>query len=103
MGTGPTGLSMIKNLKEDGFDVTLYERRGQVGGLWAYTENEKWTTALKFTQVISPLVLVVWRRRARSPTTMKYASLIMVVGFYSFVLQLKTLALEWEVRMKDVK
>lgn len=44
---GPTGLSILKTLTEDGFQVTLYERRSQVGGLWAYTENPAWTTALK--------------------------------------------------------
>jgi dimethylaniline monooxygenase (N-oxide forming) len=38
---------MLKTLKEDGFSATLYERRSQVGGLWAYTENTAWTTALK--------------------------------------------------------
>ncbi|KAJ5902564.1 hypothetical protein N7495_003092, partial [Penicillium taxi] len=43
----PTGLSMLKTLTEDGFAVTLYERRSQVGGLWAYTDNSSWTTALK--------------------------------------------------------
>ena len=43
---GPTGLTMLKTLREDGFDVTLYERRSQVGGLWAYTENPAYTTAL---------------------------------------------------------
>ncbi|CAG9946890.1 unnamed protein product [Clonostachys rosea f. rosea IK726] len=47
IGAGPTGLAMLKTLKEDGFSATLYERRSQVGGLWAYTENTAWTTALK--------------------------------------------------------
>lgn len=44
--SGPTGLSMLKTLREDGFDVTCYERRGQVGGLWAYTDDRSMTTAL---------------------------------------------------------
>jgi hypothetical protein len=43
---GPTGLTMLKTLREDGFAATLYERRGQVGGLWAYSENPTYTTAL---------------------------------------------------------
>jgi ribulose 1,5-bisphosphate synthetase/thiazole synthase len=29
---GPSGLSMLKTLREDGFDVTLFERRREVGG-----------------------------------------------------------------------
>lgn len=37
--TGPTGLTMLKMLREDGFNVTLYERRSRVGGLLAYSEN----------------------------------------------------------------
>lgn len=37
---------MLKTLREDGFAVTLYERRSHVGGLWAYTENPTYTTAL---------------------------------------------------------
>lgn len=37
---------MLKTLREDGFKVTLYERRSQVGGLWAYTKDQSMTTAL---------------------------------------------------------
>ncbi|XXG95325.1 hypothetical protein Hte_001586 [Hypoxylon texense] len=49
IGAGSSGLSMLKTLRDDGFKVTLYERRGQVGGLWAYSENPMVTTALKST------------------------------------------------------
>lgn len=44
--TGSSGLSMLKTLREDGFKVTCYERRSQVGGLWAYTDDKSMTTAL---------------------------------------------------------
>jgi cation diffusion facilitator CzcD-associated flavoprotein CzcO len=37
---------MLKTLREDGFDVTLYERRSQVGGIWAYTNDTSMTTVL---------------------------------------------------------
>ena len=37
---------MIKTLSEDGFDVTGFDRRERVGGLWAYSENPDYTTAL---------------------------------------------------------
>ncbi|KAK3942658.1 flavin-containing monooxygenase 9 [Diplogelasinospora grovesii] len=50
IGAGPSGLSMLKQLREDGFKVTLYERRNRVGGLWAYTENPAYTTALPITR-----------------------------------------------------
>ncbi|KAK0615600.1 putative dimethylaniline monooxygenase [Bombardia bombarda] len=52
VGTGPSGLSMLKTLREDGFSVTAYERRDRVGGLWAYSDNPAYTTTLpgnKFT------------------------------------------------------
>jgi dimethylaniline monooxygenase (N-oxide forming) len=39
-------LSMLKALTEDGFDVTCFERRIQVGGLWAYIDDPSMTTAL---------------------------------------------------------
>lgn len=38
---------MLKTLREDGFKVTLYERRTEVGGLWAYTDDKGMTSALR--------------------------------------------------------
>ncbi|KXJ88367.1 putative dimethylaniline monooxygenase [Microdochium bolleyi] len=49
IGAGSSGLSMLKTLREDGFKVTLYERRKEVGGLWAYTDDKGMTTALRST------------------------------------------------------
>jgi dimethylaniline monooxygenase (N-oxide forming) len=34
IGAGPLGLMAMKTLKEDGFDVTGYETRPYVGGMW---------------------------------------------------------------------
>ena len=34
IGAGPLGLMAMKNLKDDGFEVTGFDRRGYVGGLW---------------------------------------------------------------------
>lgn len=55
MVAGPSGLSMLKQLREDGFAVTLFERRNKVGGLWAYSEDKRYTTALPrvFIHVLS--------------------------------------------------
>ncbi|KAH8671502.1 putative dimethylaniline monooxygenase [Xylariales sp. PMI_506] len=50
IGAGPAGLSMLKTLREDGFKATLYERRSQVGGLWAYSDDTTMTTALRSTE-----------------------------------------------------
>lgn len=38
---GALGLVAVKNLVEEGFDVTGFERNDYVGGLWKYTEEEK--------------------------------------------------------------
>lgn len=40
---------MLKQLLQDGFNATLFERRSQVGGLWAYDAKHGWTTALATT------------------------------------------------------
>jgi dimethylaniline monooxygenase (N-oxide forming) len=39
IGAGPLGLMAMKTLKEDGFDVTGYEARPYVGGLWKYFDD----------------------------------------------------------------
>lgn len=46
---GPSGLSMLKQLRDDGFAVSGFERRDRVGGLWAYSDNTSYTTALPRT------------------------------------------------------
>jgi dimethylaniline monooxygenase (N-oxide forming) len=40
IGAGPLGLSTIKNLTEDGFEVTGFESRPYLGGLWKYHTDE---------------------------------------------------------------
>jgi dimethylaniline monooxygenase (N-oxide forming) len=40
---------MLKQLRDDGFAVTGFERRDRVGGLWAYSDNSSYTTALPRT------------------------------------------------------
>jgi dimethylaniline monooxygenase (N-oxide forming) len=40
VGAGPLGLMALKNLKEDGFDVTGYDAREYIGGLWNHSEDE---------------------------------------------------------------
>ncbi|KAF6825918.1 dimethylaniline monooxygenase 2 [Colletotrichum plurivorum] len=52
IGAGATGISMLKTLREDGFEATLFERRSRVGGLWSYTDDKTMTTALPTTKAI---------------------------------------------------
>lgn len=41
----------LKNLREQGFNAVAFERRESVGGLWAYSDNTDYTTALDDTTV----------------------------------------------------
>jgi dimethylaniline monooxygenase (N-oxide forming) len=40
IGAGPLGLTATKELKAEGFDVTTFERRSHIGGLWKHTSDE---------------------------------------------------------------
>ncbi len=39
VGAGTLGLMALKNLTEDGFDVTSFEKRSYVGGLWNHSND----------------------------------------------------------------
>jgi dimethylaniline monooxygenase (N-oxide forming) len=45
IGAGPLGLIAMKILKEDGFEVTGFEARPYVGGLWKYSEDASLSVA----------------------------------------------------------
>ncbi|MCJ1401248.1 hypothetical protein MMC11_004460 [Xylographa trunciseda] len=49
VGGGPFGLSAVKNLKDAGFEVTLFEQRDTIGGVWAYSEDPGILTTLPTT------------------------------------------------------
>ncbi|EEU37804.1 uncharacterized protein NECHADRAFT_54967 [Fusarium vanettenii 77-13-4] len=49
VGTGPAGLTALKSLREEGFDAVAFERREAVGGLWAYSYDPEYTSALDDT------------------------------------------------------
>tara|TARA_R110002003_G_scaffold54_9_gene4742 strand:- start:8109 stop:8342 length:234 start_codon:yes stop_codon:yes gene_type:complete len=50
IGLGAAGLVALKNLKEEGFNVTGFERNSYIGGLWKYSENDQ-TSVLNTTVV----------------------------------------------------
>jgi dimethylaniline monooxygenase (N-oxide forming) len=50
VGLGASGLVALKNLKEQGFEVTGFERNSYIGGLWKYSENDQ-TSVLDTTIV----------------------------------------------------
>ncbi|KAM4054539.1 flavin-binding monooxygenase-like domain-containing protein [Hirsutella rhossiliensis] len=49
IGLGPAGLTAIKALREEGFDVVGFERRDRVGGIWAYSPNPNYTSVIHDT------------------------------------------------------
>jgi dimethylaniline monooxygenase (N-oxide forming) len=50
IGLGPAGLVALKNLKEEGFEVTGFEKNNYIGGLWKYSEGDD-TSVLQTTFV----------------------------------------------------
>jgi len=38
---------MLKSLRDDDFDVTCYERRSRVGGLWSFSDDPTITSSLQ--------------------------------------------------------
>ncbi|KAM5384325.1 hypothetical protein ACJZ2D_001630 [Fusarium nematophilum] len=51
IGLGAMGIVAVKNLLEEGFQVTGFERNGYVGGLWHFTEDERTLSVLESTIV----------------------------------------------------
>ncbi|KAI1157378.1 FAD/NAD(P)-binding domain-containing protein [Nemania serpens] len=49
IGLGPAGLTALKALREEGFSVVAFERRNEIGGLWAFSDDASYTSALKET------------------------------------------------------
>ncbi len=44
-------MQALKELRAVGFDVTLFERRDDVGGVWTWSEDRSVTVALKETRL----------------------------------------------------
>jgi dimethylaniline monooxygenase (N-oxide forming) len=41
------GIVAVKNLLEEGFDVTGFERQNYIGGVWHFTEDKDTLSALE--------------------------------------------------------
>lgn len=46
LSIGPTGLVALKNLREEGFEVTAFEKGPTIGGLWKFNPDPNITSAL---------------------------------------------------------
>jgi dimethylaniline monooxygenase (N-oxide forming) len=49
--SGVLGLVALKNLLEEGFDATAFDKNDYVGGLWRFTDDAETTSA---TEGLSP-------------------------------------------------
>jgi hypothetical protein len=57
IGAGPSGISAIKNLLDEGLDVVAYDRNHDVGGNWIYQEDESHSSVFETTHIISSKTL----------------------------------------------
>ena len=49
IGAGPSGLTALKNLITNGFDVTCFEMNDQIGGNWVYKDKTGHSSAVSYT------------------------------------------------------
>ncbi|KAK9366663.1 flavin monooxygenase-like protein [Lipomyces kononenkoae] len=49
IGAGAIGLATLKNLVEEDFDVTAFDKRQSIGGVWDFSENTNYTSTLPST------------------------------------------------------
>lgn len=57
IGAGPSGITALKNLVDQGLDVTAFDRNSEVGGNWIYSENESHSSVFETTHIISSKTL----------------------------------------------
>ena len=53
IGAGPSGITAIKNLLDEGLDVTAYDFNQDVGGNWIFSEKESHSSVFETTHIIS--------------------------------------------------
>ena len=53
IGAGPSGITALKNLETNGFDVTCFEMSNQIGGNWVYKDQTGHSSVFKTTHIIS--------------------------------------------------
>ncbi len=53
IGAGPSGITALKNLLDQGLDAVGFEAGNEVGGNWVYTENDGHSSVFETTHIIS--------------------------------------------------
>lgn len=57
IGAGPSGITALKNLRDEGIDAVAYDRNADVGGNWIYNESESHSSVFETTHIISSKTL----------------------------------------------
>jgi hypothetical protein len=57
IGAGPSGITSVKNLVDEGLDVVCFDRQHEVGGNWIFSEDEGHSSVFDTTHIISSKTL----------------------------------------------
>jgi hypothetical protein len=57
IGAGPSGITALKNLRDEGLDVVCYDFNTNVGGNWIYNEKLSHSSVFETTHIISSKTL----------------------------------------------
>jgi hypothetical protein len=57
IGAGPSGITAIKNLLDEGLQVQAFDFNGDVGGNWLFSEEESHSSVFETTHIISSKTL----------------------------------------------
>lgn len=57
IGAGPSGITALKNLLDQGLEAIAFDRNHDVGGNWIYSENESHSSVFETTHIISSKTL----------------------------------------------
>jgi len=57
IGSGPSGITALKNILDEGLEVVAFDRNKDVGGNWIYSEDESHSSVFETTHIISSKTL----------------------------------------------
>lgn len=57
IGAGPSGITALKNLLDEGIDAVAFDRQDDVGGNWIFSEEEGHSSVFETTHIISSKTL----------------------------------------------
>lgn len=57
IGAGPSGITALKNLLDEGLEAVCYDRNDRVGGNWIYSEEPSHSSVFETTHIISSKTL----------------------------------------------